>query len=268
MAPGFPQRIICLTTETVELAYALGAGDRVVGVTGYATRPPEARQKPRVAAFTTANIERISNLRPDLVITFSDLQREIVRDLLARGMNVLALNQRSLEDTFRSIRMLGGVLGLADNAEAVVASMQRGFERVRLAAAEVPRRPRVLFEEWNDPLITGIRWVSEIVDLAGGDDIFAELAEEQSARGRIVDVNVARERDPELVLASWCGRKFIPDRVRTRPGWQDVSAVRADRLIEVKSPDILSPGPSLVLGAQQVHNAIRSTLGMAVVAFD
>ena len=256
----FPQRIVCLTTETVEIAYALGAGDRVVGVTGYAIRPAEARRKPHVGAFTSVKLDQVLELEPDLVLTFSDLQRDIARDLIEAGVNVLACNQRTIAETYQSIRMIGGVLGLGDAAEALVETMQREIDDVRTQAARLPRRPRVLFEEWHDPLIGGIHWVSELIETAGGDDIFVELRDHPNATNRIIDIDEARRRDPELILASWCGRKFVPQKVRTRPGWNAVSAVRNNRLVEIKAPDILSPGPSLTNGLRQIHRAIRETV--------
>lgn len=258
--PDYPQRLVCLTTETVEIAYALGAGDRVVGVTGYAVRPPEARRKPHVGAFTSARIDRILALQPDLVLTFSDLQRDIARDLIGAGVNMLALNQRTLEETFRSIHMVGGVLGQREEADALVASMRAEIDVVRQQAARLPRRPRVLFEEWYDPLIAGIAWVSELIEIAGGDDLFVELRDRPGAAGRVIDPDEARRRDPELLLASWCGRKFVPEQVRQRPGWHEVSAVRTGRLVEIKGSDILSPGPSLVRGLRQIHRAIAETV--------
>ncbi len=255
-----PKRLVCLTTETVEIAYALGAGDRVVGVTGYATRPREARKKPHVGAFTSARIDDILALHPDLVLTFSDLQRDIVRELVGAGIQVLALNQRTLQQTLDAIILIGGAIGCPDEAAALVSSMEREIEAIRSSAALLPRRPRVLFEEWGDPLITSIGWVSEMIEIAGGDDVFAELRTKGRAADRIVTPDEARRRDPELILASWCGRKFRPEQVAGRPGWIAVTAVKNDRLVEVKAPDILSPGPSLVAGLRQIHRAIVETV--------
>lgn len=253
----YPQRIVCLTAETTELAFALGAGDRVVGVSGYATRPPEARLKPRVSAFTTARIDRILELNPDLVLSFSDLQADIVRELVRAGVTVLSLNQRSLAETFAAVRMVGGVLGCADAAERLVAEMDAAVEEVRRSAASLPRRPRVFFEEWDQPLISGIRWVGEIIEIAGGRDIFPELRERQAAPDRIVDPEEVVRRDPEVIIASWCGKKVVKHRIRERPGWERVTAVAAGHIYEVKSADILQPGPSLMAGLRQIHEIIR-----------
>jgi iron complex transport system substrate-binding protein len=263
---SYPQRVVCLTAETVEICYALGAGDRVVGVSGYAVRPPEARRKPKVSAFTSAKLDRILALEPDLVLTFSDLQRDIARDLVGAGLTVLALNQRTLAETWQAILLVGGILGLPGRAEQLVDELQRVFEEVRVQGASLPRQPRVLFEEWDDPLISGIAWVSEIIELAGGEDIFRELRDGHTASERIVAPAEAARRDPEVIIASWCGKKVVPERVRSRPGWAEVSAVREGRIYEVKAPDILQPGPSLIHGLRQIHEIIRSTVEPATQA--
>jgi iron complex transport system substrate-binding protein len=257
--PAYPQRVVCLSAETVEICYALGAGDRVVGVSGYAVRPPEARKKPKVSAFTSAKLERILELEPDLVLTFSDLQKDIARDLVGAGLTVLALNQRTLAETWQATLLVGGVLGLPVRAQALVDELQAAVEEVAASAAGLPRRPRVLFEEWDDPLISGIAWVSEIIELAGGQDLFSELRAGKTAGERIVDPAEAARRDPEVIIASWCGKKVVPARIRSRPGWAEVSAVREGRIYEVKAPDILQPGPSLVQGLRQIHAIVGAT---------
>lgn len=258
---AYPQRIVCLTAETTEIAFALGAGDRVVGVSGYATRPSEARRKPRVSAFTTVRLDRILALQPDLVLSFSDLQADIVRDLVKAGITVLALNQRSLAETYAAVRLVGGVLGCTQAAERLVAEMEAAVEEVRRSAAALPRRPRVFFEEWDRPLISGIRWVAEIIEAAGGEDLFPEFRHRQAASERVVDPDEVVRRDPEVIIASWCGKKVVKERIRSRPGWDRVSAVAADRIYEVKSADILQPGPSLIHGLRQIHEIIRGAAG-------
>ena len=255
---GYPQRIVCLTAETTEIAFALGAGDRVVGVSGYSVRPPEARRKPKVGAYTTVKLEKILALGPDLVLGFSDLQKDIARDLVAAGLTVLILNQRSLAETAQAIRIVGGTLGLQPAGEAVAEQFEWMVESVRGLGAALPRRPRVFFEEWDDPLISGIRWVSELIDAAGGEDIFPELQERKVATDRIVSPDEVVRRDPELIVASWCGKKANLDRIARRPGWDQVAAVKAGRVHEIKSANILQPGPSLLHGLRELHTLIAA----------
>ncbi len=255
---GYPQRIVCLTAETTEIAFALGAGDRVVGVSGYSVRPPEARRKPKVGAYTTVKLEKILALGPDLVLGFSDLQKDIARDLVAAGLTVLILNQRSLAETAQAIRIVGGTLGLQPAGEAVAEQFEWMVESVRGLGAALPRRPRVFFEEWDDPLISGIRWVSELIDAAGGEDIFPELQERKVATDRIVSPDEVVRRDPELIVASWCGKKANLDRIARRPGWGQVAAVKAGRVHEIKSANILQPGPSLLHGLRELHTLIAA----------
>src|SRR5262249_6309853 len=204
----YPQRIVCLTEETTETLYLLGQGDRVVGVSGYTVRPPEARQKPKVSAFINAKFDKIAGLRPDLVLAFSDLQADLVAELVRRGMNVVAFNQRSVEEILLMTRMLGGRVGCKDAAERLAADLVRDLDRIRDAASRWPRRPRVFFEEWDEPLISGIRWVEELVEIAGGAPIFPELASAALAKERIVDPAEVARRDPEVIFASWCGKKM------------------------------------------------------------
>ena len=236
-------RIVCLTEETVETLYLLGEEARIVGVTGYAVRPARVRrEKPRVGAFTSADVPKIIGLQPDLVLTFSDLQADIAASLIREGIEVHAFNQRSIAGILAMIRRLGAMVCVQGRAEALAA----GFEARLAAFAAIPRnhRPRVWFEEWDEPLISGIGWVSELIAVAGGQDVFAELASGQGAKSRIVSPQAVIERSPEVIIASWCGKKVVPARIMARPGWQDIPAIRAGRVHEVKSPLILQPGPA------------------------
>ncbi|MDE3155097.1 MAG: cobalamin-binding protein [Acidobacteriota bacterium] len=261
----YPQRIVCLTEETTETLYLLGAGDRIVGVSGYTARPPEARQKPRVSAFIHARIEKIEALKPDLVLAFSDLQADIAADLIRRGLPVFTFNQRSIAEILQMIRMLGGLIGCADRAEALAASFEDGLEAVRASARRFPHRPRVFFEEWDEPLITGIEWVEELVAVAGGDPIFPELKQARLGKDRIVAAGTVAARDPEIIVASWCGKKVRKSAIAGRAGWQHVSAVKAGRIFEVKSTYILQPGPaSLGEGVRQLHALFARTFGLDV----
>lgn len=241
-AVGF-DRIVCLTEETVETLYLMGQDHRIVGVTGYAIRPARVRrEKPRVGAFTSADLDKILALRPDLVLTFSDLQAEIAAGLIRAGVEVHAFNQRDVAGILRMIATLGALIGCTDQAGALVAGYQariKGLQETRR-----PHRPRVFFEEWDEPLISGIAWVSELVAIAGGEDVFPELAAEPLARHRILLPEEVPPRAPDVILASWCGKKVVPARIAARPGWQDVPAVRAGRIHEIKSPLILQPGPA------------------------
>ena len=240
-----PERIVCLSTETVEVLYALGEARRIAGISGYTVYPPAARkEKPKVFAFTSGDLERILAVRPDLVLCFSDLQADIARDLVKAGVAVHVFNQRSVEDILAMIATVGRLVGAEARAGALIAELEELIARTRAAADALPRRPRVYFEEWDEPPISGIRWVSELIDIAGGEDIFAELATRPSARDRILaDPLEAARRAPELVIGSWCGKRFRAEKVSARPGWEAVPAVRAGRLREIKSAIILSPGP-------------------------
>jgi iron complex transport system substrate-binding protein len=241
-----PQRIVCLTEETVETLYLLGAQDRIVGITGYAVRPPQARkEKPRVAAFTSARIDKILALEPDHVVGFSDLQAEIAAELIRAGIAVTIFNQRDLQGILDMILTLGAMVGAQAAAEELVGALARRIESARTTAQSLPRRPRVYFEEWDEPLISGIRWVSELIEAAGGQDCFAELARHPDARSRIiVDPTEVARRAPDIIVGSWCGKRFRPEQVRGRPGWAEIPAVRAGALHEIKSAEILQPGPA------------------------
>ena len=265
MRADFPGRIVCLTEETTETLYLLGQDHRIVGVSGYTARPPEARQKPKVSAFISAKFEKIMELRPDLVLAFSDLQSEIVRELLVRGLNVLAFNQRSIPEIEDMIVTLGRITGVPEKGDALVADFDRGLQSIAQSAARFPRRPRVFFEEWNDPLISGIRWVEELIETAGGEPVFPELRDGRSGKERLVDPAAVVERDPEVVIASWCGRKVNKDAIRARPGWGAISAVRNNHVYEIKSTYILQPGPaSLTEGARQLHAILAHAVGVAL----
>ena len=263
MESGYPTRIVCLTEETTEALYRMGAGDRVVGVSGYTVRPPEARLKPRVSAYIQANIEKILSLKPELVLAFSDLQAEIVRDLIRRGIWVMTFNQRSIEEIYRMIHILGGIIGMGAEAQALVQELAEGVERVREKGESLLRRPRVFFEEWPEPLISGIRWVSELIEIAGGTDVFPELREKQDGAGRIVAPQEVAGREPEVIIGSWCGRKVRFDTIRNRPGWARIPAVRRGKLYEIKSALILQPGPAaLTDGLARLHEIIaEASLG-------
>jgi len=261
--PRYPERIVCLTEETTETLYLLGQGDRVVGISGYTVRPPEARQKPRVSAFINARFDKIEALRPDVVLAFSDLQADLAAELVRRGIAVVTFNQRTVDEILQMIRMLGGIVGCQSEAERLAERLTGGLEAIRQSASRFPRRLRAFFEEWDEPLISGIRWVEELVEIAGAAPIFPELRASRLARDRIVDsVEVAR-RDPEVVFASWCGKRVKMDTIRRRAGWDAVTAVRCQRIFELKSTYILQPGPaSLTEGVRQLHQHLCSIHGV------
>ncbi len=253
----YPRRIACLTEETTETLYLLGEQDRIVGVSGYTVRPPEARLKPKISAFTTAKFEKIMAVEPDLVLAFSDLQADIVRELLVRGVNVFAFNQRSVAEILDMILVLARIVGVPEKGAALVAQYRAELAAIAESAASFPRRPRVLFEEWKDPLISGIRWVEELIEIAGGTPVFPELRREQAARNRVVDPQSVIARDPEIIIASWCGMKVNKEFIRSRPGWDGIAAVRANHIYEIKSTYILQPGPAaLTEGVRQLHEII------------
>ncbi|MEM6848307.1 MAG: cobalamin-binding protein [Pseudomonadota bacterium] len=252
-----PERIVCLTEETVETLYLLGEDHRIVGVTGYAVRPPRVRrEKPRVGAFTSADVAKIRALKPDLVLTFSDLQAEIAAALIKEGFAVHAFNQRDVAGILAMIRTLGALVGAGPQANALADTLTRRLDAVRANSPERP--PRVYFEEWDDPLITGIGWVSELIEVAGGIDVFAECGRAAAARDRIVTPEAVIAARPDLIVASWCGKKVRPDRIAARPGWQDIPAVAAGAITEIKSPLILQPGPAaLTDGLDAIVSAVR-----------
>lgn len=250
----YPSRIICLTEETTETLYLLGEGDRVVGVSGYTVRPPEAREKPKISAFINARFDKIQALSPDLVLAFSDLQADLGAELVRRGIAVVTFNQRSVADILQMIRMLGGLIGCQAKAERLAEELDEGLRRIGESAARFERRPRTFFEEWDAPLISGIRWVEELVDIAGGAPIFPELASAALAKDRIVDPAEVARRDPEVIFASWCGKRMRKATIVNRTGWMNIAAVRDDRIFELKSTYILQPGPAcLTEGVRQMH---------------
>lgn len=259
-----PERIVCLTEETVETLYLLGEEDRIVGVSGYAVRPKRVRaEKPRVSAFTSADIPKVLSLAPDLVLTFSDLQADIAAELIRKGVAVMAYNQRDIAGILAMIRHLGALVGQSDRATHLV----EGYEK-RLAAVadQASRRPRlkVYFEEWDEPMISGIKWVSELVQIAGGLDVFAEHAEQAAAPDRIVTPEQVIAAAPEVILASWCGKKVRPEKIAARSGWHKIPAVQHGRIFEIKSPLILQPGPAaLTDGLDGIVTALTETKEVA-----
>lgn len=257
-APG-PQRIVCLTEETTEWLYLLGQQHRIVGVSGYTVRPARARhEKPRVSAFLTAKIDKILALEPDCVFGFSDLQADIAAALIRHGVQVTVFNQRSVAEIFSMLFQVAAMVGEADQGLQRIAAMQAGLDRIAAAAAGLPRRPRVFFEEWDVPHISAIRWVSELLAIAGGDDCFPELAQQSLGKNRIIaDGAEIVHRNPEIIIGSWCGKKFRAEKVASREGWQGVPAVRDRQLFEIKSADILQPGPAaLTDGVAQLHRIV------------
>jgi len=255
-----PQRIVCLTEEPTEVLYALGEQDRIVGISGFTVRPPRARkEKPKVSAFTSAKIDEILKLQPDFVVGFSDIQADIAAELVRRGVEVWISNHRGVEGILDYVRRLGALVGVGDKANDYADELRRGLDAIEAESAMLPRRPKVYFEEWDEPPITGIRWVAELVRIAGGDDVFPERALQPLAKGRILeDGDEVIRRAPDIILGSWCGKKFRPEKVAARPGWNAIPAVRDGELHEVKSPLILQPGPAaLTDGVREIAKIIR-----------
>src|SRR5436853_5659327 len=255
MSNAFPERIVCLTEEPTEVLYAIGEADRIVGISGFTVRPAAARrEKPKVSAFTSARIDDIVRLEPDFVIGFSDIQADIAAALIKRGIEVWISNHRSVAGILAYVRRLGAMVGAWERSERYAAELEAHMAQVRAAAHLLPRRPRVYFEEWDEPQISAIRWVSELIDIAGGEDVFTELSRSQAATGRIVQPQAVLERAPDIIIASWCGKKFRPERVAARPGWAAIPAVRDGELHEIKSSEILQPGPAaLTDGVRRIH---------------
>ena len=255
-----PQRIICLTEETTETLYMLGEQHRIVGISGFTVRPPQARkEKPKVSAFTSAKIDKILELKPDLVLGFSDLQADIAADLIRAGVAVHIFNQRRVTGIFEMIRMLGAMVDATEKTAQLLQTLRSGIESIQQSAAQQVKKPRIYFEEWNEPMISGIGWVSDLIQLAGGEDCFEELANESGARQRIIaDPGEVVRRMPDIIIGSWCGKKFQPKQVASRPGWDVIPAVRNGHLYEIKSSDILQPGPAaLTDGIKQLHHIIQ-----------
>jgi iron complex transport system substrate-binding protein len=250
----FPSRIVCLSDEVVELIYRLGEQDRVVGVSGFSTRPPEVRQKPRVSTFRDANFDAIAKLKPDLIITYSDVQAEITREASRRGLTVLNCNQRSIAEIFETIAMVSRILGKGAEGDELIHSYANNLGRVAAAAKAFPYRPRVFFEEWNDPIISGIEWVEELVEIAGGEPLFPELRKCRKAQDRVVRWESVVESNPDVIFASWCGMKVNVEEITSRPRANEITAVRLDRIYEIPSSLILQPGPAaLTEGIAQLH---------------
>jgi iron complex transport system substrate-binding protein len=258
-----PERIVCLTEETTETLYLIGEERRIVGISGYTVRPPRARkEKPRVSAFLSAKNDRILALQPDLVIGFSDLQADILRDLAKAGLNVLVFNQRSVDEILSMILTLSSIVGAAEKGRLLIQELEAHLGRIRDSASKLKRRPKVYFEEWDEPMISGIRWVSELIGIAGGEDVFAGQSRSRAATGRIVTPQAVLQRQPDVMLASWCGKKFRPERVLARPGWEAIPAVKNHELHEIKSAEILQPGPAaLTDGVRRMHDIFRAWPG-------
>jgi iron complex transport system substrate-binding protein len=259
MTAQYPQRIVCLTEEPTEVLYALGEADRIVGISGFTVRPPQARkEKPKVSAFTSAKVDQILALKPDLAVGFSDMQADIAQALIKHGVEVWISNHRSVDGILGYVRRLGALVGVAAKAERYASQLDARVEAIRERARRLPRRPRVYFEEWDEPQISAIRWVSELIGIAGGDDIFPGRAAASLGRDRIIaDPMEVVAQAPDLIIGSWCGKKFRPEKVAARPGWESIPAVRDGALYEIKSPIILQPGPAaLTDGLDALHDLI------------
>lgn len=255
MISRLPQRIICLTTETVEVLYSLGEQDRIVGISGYTTRPEIARkEKPKISAFTSAKIDKILALKPDLVLGFSNLQADIASALIKAGVEVHVFNQRSIAEILRMITTVGALVGATDKAERLVQDLEAEITQARALARQLPRKPKVYFEEWDDPIMCNIRWAAELIEIAGGEDCFPELVHFHSARERTVSADQVLARMPDIIIGSWCGKKFQTEQVVARAGWQQMPAVKNNMVFEIKSADILQPGPSVItVGLKQLQ---------------
>ena len=257
--PTYPERIVCLTEETTETLYLLGEGHRVVGISGYTLRPPEARSKPKVSSFISARFEKIEALEPDLILTFSDLQAGISSELVKRGLPVFAFNQRSVGDILQMIRVLAGIVGCEAKGAALAATLEQGLDDVRGAASRFPGRPRVFFEEWDSPLISGITWVEELVEIAGGEPVFPELRDKRLAKDRIVHEDEVLRRRPDVILASWCGKKMKKSTITSRAGWAALPAIERNHIYEIPSTYILQPGPAaLTDGVRMIYERLAS----------
>ena len=257
--PLGPQRIVCMTEETTEWLYLLGQESRIVGISGYTVRPRRARdEKPRVRAFTSAKIDKILELQPDCVFGFSDMQADIAAALVRQGVQVTIFNQRSVAEIFAMLYQVAAMVGEGAQGLARIEAMQQQLAAIADAAARLPRRPKIFFEEWDEPHISGIRWVSELMGIAGGDDCFPELALQSLGKNRIIaDGDEIVRRNPDIIIGSWCGKKFRPEKVAARPGWENVNAVKNKQLFEIKSADILQPGPAaLTDGVAQLHRIV------------
>lgn len=255
----YPQRIVCLTTEPTEVLYLLGEQERIVGISGFTTRPAIARQeKPKIAAFTSAKIDKILELKPDLVLGFSNLQADIAAALIRAGVEVHIFNQRSIAQMLNMIATVGSLVGAADKAQQLIAELEHTIQQAKDTASQLPARPVVYFEEWNEPMICSIKWASELIEVAGGSDCFPELSQFHSAKDRTVQAHQVIERQPDIIIGSWCGKKFQPEQVIARQGWDTIPAVKNGLVFEIKSADILQPGPSLITyGLPQLQTIIQ-----------
>jgi len=259
--PVGPQRIVCLTEETTEWLYLLGQEHRIVGISGYTVRPKRARQeKPRISAFTSAKLDKILALQPDCVLGFSDMQADIANALIRAGVPVTVFNQRSVAQIFDVLFQVAALVGQGAQGVGLIQKMQQELQEIQALAADLPCRPKIYFEEWDEPHISAIQWVSELIGIAGGDDIFPELASQSLGKHRIIaDAADVVRRNPDIIIGSWCGKKFRPEQVAARAGWSEVAAVKAGQLFEIKSCDILQPGPAaLTDGLAQLHRIIRA----------
>ncbi|MSQ15620.1 MAG: cobalamin-binding protein [Dehalococcoidia bacterium] len=254
--PSYPKSIVCLSSGCADILYRIGAWDRVVGVSGFTHLPADAQRKAKVGGFTTIYVDKVLELKPDLVISYSHLQANIAAQLVASGVNVLALNQRSIQEILNTVLLLGSVVGREEQAEQLAARMSADLDEAARAASELLHHPRVFFEEWSSPIISASRWISESIELAGGVDIFPELRNVVKGRDRAVEPSEVLTRDPEIVVASWCGRKVDLQSIYKREGWEDISAVRNKQVYWLKSKDILEAGPSLVAGVRELHRII------------
>ena len=254
-----PNRIVCLTTEPTEVLYMLGEQDRIVGISGFTTRPAIARrEKPKVSAFTSANIDKIINSKPDLVIGISDLQADIAASLIRAGIEVHVFNQRSIEQVLNMIAIVGSLVGATEKASKLIAELENTINKAREAASYLTQKPKVYFEEWDEPIICSIRWAMEIIEIAGGVDCFPELSYLHSAKDRVIHASQVIERQPDIIIGSWCGKKFQPSKVKQREGWDSIPAVKNGFVREIKSVDILQPGPSLIThGLKQIQTIIQ-----------
>lgn len=249
-----PQRIVCLSAEAADWLCRLGVWDQVVGVTAFFTQPPDAPPKPRVSGFSSGNLEEITRLSPDLIITFSDVQAAVAAELIRRGCQVIATNQRTLAETEATLALLARVVDHEAEAEAWLQKF-----RTQLAASEMlPEAVRVYFEEWNNPLVTGIGWVSELIERAGGCDVFAALRDQRSAANRVVQPEQVRAADPEIIFTSWCGKPLSRSAIISRPGWNQITAVRTGQIFEIPARDILQPGFRLVYGFERIKEILHS----------
>jgi iron complex transport system substrate-binding protein len=259
----YPRRIVCLTEETTETLYLLGEGERVVGISGHTVRPPEAREKPKISSFLHARYEKIAALDPDLILAFSDLQADITSELVRRGYPVFTFNQRSVTEILQMICVVGSIVGVPEKAEALAADLEAGLEGIRRSTADWKQRPRVYFEEWPDPLISGIQWVEELVEIAGGRTVFPSLRHARLAKDRIVTSEQVIAAAPDVIIGSWCGKPVRHEKVASRPGWETIPAVRDRHIYEVKSTYILQPGPaSLTEGVRQLHAILNRVVTM------